>query len=180
MSFSWKNGFSEEEWDHVIRVRRIQLGEADLLRQIRLESLREAPYAFGATYDAVVQRNEETWREKADSTAQGSDGATFFVFSDEMPIGMAALLRIPDQAEAGELIQVWVSTEYRGTRAAWNLLDTIFEWAEENHFQRIIAGVTKGNDRALKFYTNYGFSISNELSAGDKGGVYLVKEVKSG
>ena len=163
----------------MITVRRIQIGEADLLKQIRLESLRDAPYAFGVTHDVVLQRSEETWREKADSTAQGTDGATFFVFSDEMPIGMAALVRIPDQTQVGELIQVWVSSEHRGTSAAWGLLDTIFRWAEENNFQRIIAGVTKGNDRALKFYTNYGFSISNKLSKDDKGGVYLVKEVKS-
>jgi RimJ/RimL family protein N-acetyltransferase len=162
----------------LITVRRIQIGEANLLKQIRLESLREAPYAFGVTYDVVLQRSEETWREKADSSAQGSDAATFFVFSEKMPIGMAAIVRLPEQTEVGELLQVWVGSEYRGTSAAWGLLDTIFKWAEENNFQRIIAGVTQGNARALKFYTNYGFSISNELSKDNKGGVYLVKEVK--
>ena len=164
----------------MITVRRIQIGEADLLKQIRLESLRDAPYAFGVTYDVVLQRSEETWREKADSAAQGTDAATFFVFSDAMPIGMATLIRIPSQGDVGELMQVWVSSKHRGTSAAWDLLDTIFEWAEDNDFRQIIAGVTKGNDRALKFYTNYGFSISNELSTDDKGGVYLVQEVQSG
>ena len=149
------------------------MGETDLLKQIRLASLQDAPYAFGTTYDSVLQRSAETWREKTESTAQGTNGATFIAFSNDLPIGMAALFRIKDQAEVGELMQLWIAPEYRGTSAAWDLLDTIFDWAVENDFRKIIAGVTKVNARALKFYVKYGFSIMEESSEG----VYLVKEV---
>ena len=56
-------------------------------------------------------------------------------------------------------------------------MDAIFKWARENNFRRIIAGVTKGNDRAVKFYIKYGFSIPDEPSATDSEGVHLIKEV---
>jgi hypothetical protein len=56
-------------------------------------------------------------------------------------------------------------------------MDEIFKWAKENGFHKVIAGITKGNTRALKFYINYGFSMTNELTTHD-GGLYLVKEVK--
>ena len=153
------------------------MGEIDLYRQMRLASLQDAPYAFTTTYDSALQRSSEFWRERADSTAQGTDGATFIAFSNDVPIGMATLLRIKGQADVGEMMQVWIASEYRGTTAIWDLMDTIFQWARENNFRRILAGVTKGNDRALKFYIKYGFSILDESSANDSNGVYLMKEV---
>jgi len=160
----------------LITVRRIQIGETDLLKQIRLAALQDAPYAFGTTYDSAVQRSAETWQEKTDSTAQGTDGATFIAFSDDVPIGMAALFRLQGQGDVGELMQVWVAPEYRGTSAAWDLMDSLFTWAAKNRFRRIIAGVTEVNTRAVKFYVKYGFSITEESSEG----VYLAKEVKIG
>ena len=161
----------------MITIRRLQVGEGELFKQIRLRALQEAPYAFPATYAAAIERSPESWREQADRSAQGADRATFIAFSDELPVGMAALYREEDQFDVGELLQVWVSPEYRGTRVIWDLMDEIFRWARENGFRRIIAGVTKGNDRAVKFYMNYGFSMTAERSP-SAGGVYLVKEVK--
>lgn len=157
----------------MITIRRIRTGEAELLKQVRLASLRDAPYAFGATYDLVLQRSAEDWRERAESTSQGTDGATFFAFADDVPIGMAALYRLEDQVDTGELLQVWVSPEYRGQSLAWDLMDFVSKWAKENNFRTIIAGVTKVNSRALKFYMRYGFSMMEESSEG----VYLVKAV---
>ena len=158
----------------MVTIRRLQVGEVDLFKQVRLMALQEAPYAFPSTYAAAVQRSAESWREQADRSAQGLDRATFIVFSDDLPVGMAALYRDEDKVDVGELLQVWVSSEYRGTRVVWELMDEIFKWASENRFHRIIAGVTKGNARALKFYGKYGFSLMEESSTG----VYLVKEVK--
>jgi ribosomal protein S18 acetylase RimI-like enzyme len=161
----------------LITVRRIQAGEIDLYKQIRLASLLDAPYAFETSYDSAVQRRHETWQERAESGAQGTDGATFFAFSGELPIGMAALFRSKNQTELGELMQVWVRPDYRGTNVAWELMDAIFNWAEENNFRRIIAGVTKVNSRALKFYTKYGFSIMDKSAQRDPDSVFLEKEV---
>ena len=160
----------------MITIRRLQTGEVDLFKQVRLMALQEAPYAFPSTYANAAQRSAESWQEQADRSAQGPDRATFIVFADNAPIGMAALYRDEEKVDVGELLQVWVSPEYRGTRVVWDLMDEIFNWANENRFYRMIAGVTKGNARALKFYIKYGFSVLEESSKG----VYLVKEVKAG
>lgn len=157
----------------MITVRRLQVGEADLFRQVRLMALQEAPDAFPSTYAAALQRSAESWRDQADRSAEGRDRATFIAFSNDLPVGMAALYRDEEKAGVGELLQVWVGPEYRGTAIVWDLMDAVFKWAGENNFHRIIAGVTKGNARALKFYIKYGFSILEETSEG----VYLVKGV---
>jgi GNAT superfamily N-acetyltransferase len=161
----------------VITVKRIQLGEIELYKQIRLASLKDAPYAFESTYESAVQRNDETWGERAQSGAQGNDGATFLAFSDDRPIGMAALFRSQGQMDLGELMQVWVSPDYRGSRAAWDLMDGIFHWAKDHNFRRIIAGVTNVNPRAIAFYNRYGFSRMAEPAGDDSGSIYLIKEV---
>jgi RimJ/RimL family protein N-acetyltransferase len=157
----------------VITVRRLQVGEADLFKKIRLMALKDSPHAFPTTYDVAVQRSAESWREQAERTTQGTDRATFIAFSNDIPIGMTTLYRSEDNVDVGELLQVWVSPKHRGTRLAWDLMDAIIEWARENSFRKVIAGLTKGNNRALKFYIKYGFSIMEETSTG----VYLVKEV---
>jgi RimJ/RimL family protein N-acetyltransferase len=162
----------------LITIRRIQVGEAELFKQIRLRSLQDAPYAFPSTYENALQRSAESWHEQAEPTAEGTDRATFIAFSGDLPIGMAALYHREDKADTGELLQVWVDPEHRGTGVASDVMDFIFKWAGASNLRRIIAGVTKGNARALKFYTKYGFSVVEEASPNESGGVYLVKEVK--
>ena len=154
-------------------IRRIQSGETDLYKQNRLMALKEAPYAFGSTYDSALERSDESWRAQVESSAQGSDRATFLAFSDNAPIGIAALYRDKENGDTGELLQVWISPEFRGTNVIWDLMDEIFQWAVENNFRKVIAGVAKENTRALKFYAKYGFSTMDETPQG----VILVKEV---
>jgi ribosomal protein S18 acetylase RimI-like enzyme len=161
----------------LITIRRIKTGEAEIFRQIRLRALQEAPYAFSSTYESAIQRSAGSWREQAEDSAQGSDRATFFAFSEDLPIGIAALYRLESQADAGEVLQVWVSPEFRGTRVAWDLMDAVFKWASENNFRRISAGVTKVNPRALKFYRNYGFSVIDEPLPNDSDCLNLVKKI---
>jgi len=141
----------------MISVRRLQVGEGELYKRVRLAALREAPFAFSTTYESALQRSPESWCEQADASAQGSDRATFIAFSDEAPIGMAAFYRDQERADTGEVLQVWVVPEYRGKGVAEALMDAIFLWARKNGFRRVLAGVMRGNQRALNFYLKYGF-----------------------
>jgi len=87
-------------------IRRIQIGEADLFKQMRLASLQDAPYAFSSTYESALCRSAKSWQEQANSTARGADRVTFIAFSDNAPIGVAALYRLPGQTDVGEVLQV--------------------------------------------------------------------------
>ncbi len=161
----------------MITIRRIQTGEADLFKRMRLVSLQDAPYAFASTYESALQRSAESWQEQADSTAQGADRATFFAFSDETPIGIAALYRLPGQAGVGEVLQVWVAPEFRGKRVAWDLLDAVLEWAADHGFCTILATIKKGNSRAQRFYQKYGFTPAGETFQDSADGIVLAWQV---
>jgi GNAT superfamily N-acetyltransferase len=161
----------------VITIRRIRTGEADLYKQVRLATLRDAPYAFTSAYETALARSDEGWREQADGTALGNDRATFIVFSDDAPIGIAAVYRMADRADAGEAVQVWVDPGFRGKRVAWDLMDAVFEWAAGNRFRVIIAKITKGNTRALRFYSKYGFALAEDAPPDESGCVVLHRDV---
>ena len=158
-------------------IRRLKVGESDLYKHLRLAALREAPYAFSSTYESALRRSFESWREQADNSAQGSDRATFIVFSANGPVGIAAIYRSAHNAESGEVIQVWISPENRGKHIGIALLDEVFKWAKENEFQEVEAKIIQGNDRALRFYKKYGFkAIRTENNTGADE-VVLVRKV---
>jgi len=160
-----------------ISVRRLQPGEWELFKQIRLVALQDSPFAFTTTYESALKRSPESWREQADASAQGSDRATFIAFSGDTPIGIMALYRDQEKNDTGELIQVWVSPEHRGKGAADSLMETVFSWAGENGFRWVLAGINPGNDRALKFYLKYGFRPVQE-SSGKISENMLIKEIE--
>ena len=146
---------------------------------MRLASLRDAPDAFSSTYESALCRSAESWREQADRSAQGADRATFIAFSDDSPIGIAALYRLPEKPQLGEVLQVWVAPEHRGTRVVPDLMAAVFDWAGDNGFCAVIVRITKENTRALKFYRRHGFLLAKEDSPNSSDEVSLVREVGS-
>jgi ribosomal protein S18 acetylase RimI-like enzyme len=164
----------------MLLIRRIQLGEAELFRCIRLAALREAPRVFGSTYDSALRRTPESWREQADSTACGPNRATFLAFSDEFPIGNVALYRLRRGSDTGELIQMWIAPEYRGRGIAKRMMDIALQWAGNNQFRAIVVKVARNNARALRLYREYGFAPAKRVLSNDSDDhVVLIKQIKS-
>ena len=163
---------------NTISVRRIRIGESELFKRMRLTSLQEAPYAFSSTYESALRRSPESWTGQADRSAQGSDRATFIAFSGDSPIGIAALYRDKDRMDVGEVLQVWVAPEYRSKGVALGLMDAIFQWAKENGFRKIVATITKGNTRALRFYQKCGFRPVDCASLDGPDDPTMMKEIE--
>ena len=141
--------------------RRLNPGEWKLYRTIRLEALRESPEAFSSRYEDAIDRSDQSWADQADSTATGSNRATFVLFEDQ-PVGLVALYRDENAPDVGELIQMWIAPGVRGGSAATDMLVELFRWARANRFAVVKAEVMKSNARALKFYEKFGFSLSIE------------------
>jgi GNAT superfamily N-acetyltransferase len=125
-----------------------------------------------------LSRSQKSWCGQADSTAQGSDRATFIAFSDDLPIGIAALYRDGARMDVGEVLQVWVAPEYRSKGVAVNVMDAVFQWAGENGFRTVIATVKKGNRRAFRFYRKYDFNLAAGALFDGPDDLILTKEIK--
>jgi RimJ/RimL family protein N-acetyltransferase len=138
-------------------VRRINLGEAEMYRRIRLAALKDAPEAFATTYEAAAARTEESWQRQADEATGGNDRAIFFATSDGEAVGLVALYRDGDLPHSGELLQMWVAPGFRGKGFAKQLIAAAADWARKAEFKTVKAVVTGENRRAMAFYRKCGF-----------------------
>ena len=77
----------------------------------------------------------------------------------------------------GELLQVWICPEYRSKGVAIQMMDAVFQWARENGFRTVLASIAKGNERALRFYRKYGFTLTDRTSLDGPDDAILLKEI---
>ena len=157
--------------------RRLNPGEGQLYRAVRLEALRESPEAFCSRYEDAVARSDQSWADQADSSSSGSNRATFVTIEDQ-PVGLAALYRDEKNPDVGELIQMWVAPEVRGGSVATELLLEVFQWASSNRIATVKAEVITSNARALRFYEEFGFSLASDKHTDST--VLLTKMVEQG
>jgi ribosomal protein S18 acetylase RimI-like enzyme len=133
-------------------VRRLNLGEEDTLRTIRLEALSDDPDAFGSTYEREVDRTAEDW-------LRWFTGGAVFVAQDAKaaPVGIAAAYRDVGGAPVIYLVSMWVSPSHRGTGIADELVRAVLAWAESAGAESVRLNVVGGNIRASKLYERHGF-----------------------
>jgi ribosomal protein S18 acetylase RimI-like enzyme len=127
------------------------------MRDIRLEALREAPYAFASTYAREAAYPEQTWRERA---ASGNSILAYLPEFDRAPVGLVASLQeIPDQLE---LVSMWVRPQARGRGIGQALVEAVVGWARARGASRVHLWVTESNGHARLLYERCGFRPTAE------------------
>jgi GNAT superfamily N-acetyltransferase len=152
----------------MVLVRETVAADWQALRDIRLEALRNAPEAFGSTYEREIDRPEAHWRERI------ARGGTFLAFLDEnsalpevnaltkdsAPAGLAGgYLEDPDTAE---LVSMYVRPQARGHAVGEALVAAVARWAEAKHAKSLHLWVTETNAPARQLYERCGFSPTAE------------------
>lgn len=134
----------------MITLRTLTPNDWQLFRELRLEALREAPYAFGATLTDWKEADESRWRARL--TEVPFNGIAYL---DERPAGIAS--GFPEERETAKLISMWVAPFARGHGVGDALVSAIVAWAREDDFVRLTLDVTEGNEPALALYRRHGF-----------------------
>jgi RimJ/RimL family protein N-acetyltransferase len=133
-----------------IAIRQIDPDEWELFREVRLAALRDAPYAFGSTYERERTVDEEHWRERLANRAQ------FAAVLDGEIVGTAAGID-SDQTTAA-LISMWVAPPARGKGVGQRLVDAVLDWARQAGYGSVCLWVTDGNLAAERLYLRCGFT----------------------
>jgi RimJ/RimL family protein N-acetyltransferase len=149
---------------------------------MRLASLSDSPSAFSTTFDNAKNRSLNSWNAQADSTASGRDRVAVFAFIKDKPVGIAALYRDDQKKDSGEVIQFWVDPSHRGGFVAGKLIEWILSWAGNHNFECIYVLVNNGNERAIRFYKQYGFELTDETkpfrSGSNRVSCLMMKQIK--
>jgi ribosomal protein S18 acetylase RimI-like enzyme len=127
------------------------------MRDIRLDALREAPYAFASTYAREAAFPEETWRERASS---GNSIVAYLPEFGQQPMGLVASVQhVPGVLE---LVSMWVRPQARGRQIGSALIEAIVERARRGQQAQVHLWVTERNKPARRLYERCGFSPTGE------------------
>ena len=106
--------------------------------------------------------NEEQLRKELSN----EDDICYFAEENNITVGYIRFMEDCDSFElmrqwkSLELKRIYVSKEYKGKGIAQQLMQLIFDYAEQCSYQVIFLGVWEHNMRAQHFYEKYGFKDS--------------------
>jgi GNAT superfamily N-acetyltransferase len=128
------------------------------LRDIRLEALRDAPTAFGSTYEREILRGEAHWRDRV------ARGGTFLAFIPEVSAAEPAGLigGYQEDPVTVELVSMYVRPRARGRGVGEALVATVIDWAGNRNAECVRLWVTETNAPARALYERCGFALTGE------------------
>ena len=142
----------------MVVVRETVTGDWQALRDIRLEALRDAPTAFGSTYEREALGGEAHWRDRI------SRGGTFLAYLPEVSAAEPAGLigGYPEDSVTVDLVSMYVRPRARGRGVGEALVATVIGWARNRNATQVHLWVTETNDRARALYERCGFALTGE------------------
>jgi ribosomal protein S18 acetylase RimI-like enzyme len=155
-----------------VRIERMGPDEGCRWRDIRLEALREAPYAFGTKYTDAALWTSARWE------AQVTQFATFVAVVEGRDVGVArgAAHRSSD---VRELISMWVAPTARRRQIGSRLIDSVAAWATADGATALVLEVVATNAAALAMYERADFlRLEDEvMGASDPREIRLIRSL---
>jgi GNAT superfamily N-acetyltransferase len=142
----------------VIEVRRAVPDEWDVVREVRLRALADAPYAFASTLERELAFDEQEWRRRI-------GGGPWFLASDAArddgrAVGVVAGYTEDGATDERHLVAMWVEPERRGSTAGAELVEAVCRWAGDEGATALTLWLADGNPRARRFYERLGFATT--------------------
>jgi GNAT superfamily N-acetyltransferase len=142
---------------NVAHIRRIESGDGDLLRRIRLAALHDAPFAYASLHADEAKRTDTQWSELAEARASGFDQTTFLALVSGEVVGIIGGFK-PDSDLTVELVSMWTAPGSRRSGVGAELVRALMSWAKDGGARSVELWVTEGNAPALRLYQSLGFA----------------------
>jgi GNAT superfamily N-acetyltransferase len=117
---------------------------------VRLAALKEAPYAFGSTYDRELKLDDADWRRRV------TDRVRFVAEVDGAAAGTVSG-GDGDVTGSAAMTAMWVDPAYRRRGVGGLLVKTLLDWARAEGYGRMFLWVTEVNRAAERLYKRNGF-----------------------
>ncbi|HLY91263.1 MAG TPA: GNAT family N-acetyltransferase [Acetobacteraceae bacterium] len=124
---------------------------------MRLAALKEAPYAFGSTYENERGHDEKWWRQRL------AERTRFVAEID----GQAAGIVSGGDSEtegAAAVTTMWVAPRFRRRGVGDALIKAVLEWSRSAGYTQVLLWVTERNEQAEKLYERNGFARTGQVS----------------
>jgi len=136
-----------------IEIKVLEAGDWRAWRELRLEALAEAPYAFGSTLAEWqgAGDTEQRWRARLENVALNIIAAL-----DGQPAGIIGATA-PDVKGQVQLLSTWVAPWARGRGVGDALITAVLKWAEGRGAISVLLYVYEDNAKAIGLYRRNGF-----------------------
>lgn len=135
-----------------ISVIKLKLSEAVRLREIRLQALKDAPYAFGADFQKESEKDLNYWQDYLNNTNW------CIAVDNGRDIGLLAVdLADADRGSDCWLSSWWIDKNYRGQGVSKLMLQWLDQLCVEKGWHKQGLGVWPENEAAIAVYLKLGF-----------------------
>jgi ribosomal protein S18 acetylase RimI-like enzyme len=144
-------------------VRRATEADHDLVRELRMRSLADAPDAFGATLESELGRPPEMWLALVRGDGWGGRSSVFIAEDGGTPAGLTIGVRHHDEGpEFAHLYAMWVDPAFRRRGHGAALVEAVVGWARDEGATTVRLGATSTNPAAIELYRGLGFIPTGE------------------
>lgn len=141
----------------MIVVREVAADDWELIRDVRLAALAEAPGAFGSTYAREAAFTEDQWRGRF-----SDQSVTFLAYGEPEEAPPAGLAGVYVEDGAAGVVSMWVRPGCRGRGVGEALVEATASWARSRSFPALFLWVTQSNGSAGGLYARCGFTPTGE------------------
>lgn len=140
-----------------VEIRAVSSGDWQLMRDVRLAALAEAPDAFGSTYAREAGFSEQQWQARISDRA-----VTYLAYlpGQATPAGLAGVYL--DEDATAQLVSMWVAPAARGKQVGRALVEAAAAWARARGHRTLFLWVTEANAPARRLYEGCGFTPTGE------------------
>ena len=141
---------------------RLQPHEWARLRTIRLQALREAPYAFGKRWEDEAEQDDAFWQARLANPRV----ATLVAESETGDVGLVTGTPLGEgEPTVCALFGMWVDPTARGQGVGTQLIHGLIQWARSEGYQAMRLGVVEDNRPAYDLYVKLGFVPTGESTS---------------
>lgn len=140
-------------------IRRVELGDVPVAREVRLRALETDPSSFGSTYEREAAFADDVWQERVARGAAGGDAATFFAFREGKAVGLVSGFRDEEAPQVFDVVSMWVAPEARGEGVGRRLLEVIESWIASCGGTEVRLSVTNLATAARGLYASAGYEL---------------------
>lgn len=143
-----------------MRIRELEIGDANKYRELRLRALKEHPTAFSSSYEQQRDRPVSVFAERLSSSYDSPDAFILGCFVAGRLVGTVGLYReeSPKVAHRAWIVGMHVAAEHQGKGYGRGLLVAALERARKiPRLELVQLGVESNSEAAMSLYSSLGF-----------------------
>lgn len=145
-----------------VAVRQFKPDDWMVVREVRLNALRDRPGSFAVTAETAEAVTEEEWRQFLENKQQ----TVFGLYAETGLIGITAIFidRDDPSGATGLLGMTWLKPAWRGKGLSRLIYEARIEWARARALTRVRVSHRDGNEPSRRAMIAHGFTYTGRTS----------------